>query len=304
MLGVRGPQARLLVAVLFVSAALAGAASAATPVRSFIRTAGPAEAQRTLILVNGGPGYDSQQMFRAFRRLTTPTRRVVAYDQRGLGRTPPPHSVPQDYSVDAFVADLEALRVRLGVGQIDLLGHSFGALVASAYAATYPRRVRSLILHSGLPLAVEAQFEGDARFEQRLDALQRQGRVPEVVPDRCTARNRALLPVYVADPGRIDSVRSALGPFRCDDAVGELANDAILDGPRRRELGLALARYRRPALVVMGARDPFGSAWANDNAAPLRNARVTKRILPNAGHFLWLESPALFPTLRAFLAAT
>nr|MBA3348328.1 alpha/beta fold hydrolase [Actinomycetota bacterium] len=208
---------------------LATAASAATPVRSFIRTAGPAEAQRTLILVNGGPGYDSQQMFRAFSRLATPTRRVVAYDQRGVGRTPPPSSVPHDYSIDAFVADLEALRVRLGVARIDVLGHSFGGLVASAYTATYPRRVRSLILHSGLPLAVEAQFEGDARFETRLYALQRRGRVPTVVPDRCTARSRALLPVYVADPRRADAFRSALGPFDCDDTVGELANDAILD---------------------------------------------------------------------------
>ena len=270
--------------------------------RSFIRTAGPADATRTLILVNGGPGYDSQQVFRAFRRLTTPTRRVVAYDQRGVGRTPAPRR--QDYSLDAFVADLEALRIRLGVERIDLLGHSFGALIASAYTAAHPRRVRSLILHSGLPLAVEAQYEGDARFEQRLLRLQRRGAVPTVVPERCALRNRALLPVYLADPRRAVAVRSALGPFRCDDDVGRISNESIVSGSRRDQLALALARYRGPALVVMGARDPFGSAWADDNAAPLRNARVTKRILPNAGHFLWLESPALFPALRAFLATT
>jgi proline iminopeptidase len=301
---VPGGRTRSLVALLLASAALATAAGAATPVRSFIRAAGPADATRTLILVNGGPGYDSQQIFRAFRRLTTPTRRVVAYDQRGVGRTPAPRPLPQDYSLDAFVADLEALRIRLGVERIDLLGHSFGALVASAYTATHPRRVRSLILHSGLPLAVEAQYEGDARFEQRLVRLQRRGTVPSVVPERCAVRSRALLPVYVADPRRAAEVRSALGPFRCDDDVGTIANESIVSGSRRDQLGLALARYRGPALVVMGARDPFGSAWADDNAAPLRNARVTKRILPNAGHFLWLESPALFPTLRAFLATT
>lgn len=292
-----------LAAVLLVCAGVAAAAgSAATPVRSFVRTAGPADASRTLVVVNGGPGYDSRQAFRAFRRLTTPTRRVVAYDQRGVGRTPAPAA--PDYSLAAFVADLEALRVRLGVSRIDLLGHSFGALVASAYTATHPGRVRSLILHSGLPLAVDAQYAGDARFERRLAALQRQGRVPRLVPEACAARSPALLPVYVADPSRAAAVRTALGPFSCDDTVGELANAAIVAGPERSRLARGLARYRGPALVVMGARDPFGSAWADDNAAPLRNAVVTKRVLANAGHFLWLESRALYPTLRAFLAGT
>lgn len=298
------PVRALILAALVVTATLAAAGSAATPVRSFVRTAGPAEATRTLILVNGGPGYDSQQVFRGFRRLASSRRRVVAYDQRGVGRTPPPPAAEADFSLDAFVADLEALRARLGVDRIDLIGHSFGALVASAYTATHPRRVRSLILESGLPLGVEAQYEGDARFEQRLRFLQREGIVPAVVPGSCVARARALLPVYVGDPRDTAAIRSSLGPFRCDDEVSDVANEAILAGFRRDELTLALARYRGPALVLMGALDPFGAAWANDNAAPLRRARLTKRVLPNAGHYLWLESPAFFPAVRAFLART
>ena len=87
-----------------------------------------------------------------------------------------------------------------------------------------------------------------------------------------------LLPVYLGDARRAGAIAAALGPFRCDDSVAVVANEAIVSDPRRHALELALARYRGPALVVMGARDPFGAAWADDNAAPLRGARVTKKV--------------------------
>ena len=55
---------------------------------------------------------------------------------------------------------------------------------------------------------------------------------------------------------------------------------------------------------MIGALDPFGAVWADDGAEPFRNARLTKRILPNAGHFLWLESNRFMPLLQTFLART
>lgn len=293
--------------VLVATAAVGAAAAAPTPARSFLRTAGPVDASRTLILVNGGPGLDSQFTFRGLKGLASASRRVVAYDQRGVGRTPMPrvgNTVNANYAIDAFVADLEALRIRLGADRIDLLGHSFGALVAAAYAAIHPDRVRSLTLAAGLPLSVEAQFEGDARFEQRLVRLQRAGLVPKVVPASCAERNRALLPVYVGDPSRARSIGASLGPSRCDDVVGSIANDAIVSDPRRRKLALGRAPYRGPLLVVIGALDPFGAVWAEDAARPFGGARLTKRVLPAAGHFLWLESPAFLPLVRSFLART
>jgi proline iminopeptidase len=273
------------------------------PARSFIRSAGPIDAARTLIVINGGPGYDSQQTFRGLRGLASSSRRVVAYDQRGVGRTTAPISATGlvDYTLDAFVADLEALRVRLHVDKIDLLGHSFGALVAAAYAAVHPDRVRSLVLASGLPMSVKAQSEGDARFAARLAQLQRRRIVPRAIPFSCAQSDDVLLPVYLGNPKRVREIRGRLGPFRCDDGVGSEVNDSILRDPRRHQLELALARYRGPALVIIGARDPFGAAWVDDNAAPLIHARLTKRVLRNAGHMIWLESPAFLPTVRTFL---
>lgn len=300
------PRARLTVAIisLIVCAVVASAATAGPPARSYIRSAGPAGAERTLVVVNGGPGVDSQFTFRGFKSLASASWRVVAYDQRGVGRTPMPQSgntANLDYSLDAFVADLEALRVRLDVETIDLIGHSFGALVAAAYTATHPDRVRSLTLISGLPVSVKAQYEGDARFEQRLALLQRRGLVPRIVPELCARRHRALLPVYLGDPARAGVIATKLGTSRCDDSVDALVNASILSDPRRKALARALGRYRGPALVAIGARDPFGTAWADQAAAPLSGANVTTRILPGVGHFPWLESPTFLPLLRAFV---
>jgi pimeloyl-ACP methyl ester carboxylesterase len=69
-------------------------------------------------------------------------RRVVAFDNRGHGRS----SHPDEYSIDLLVSDLERLADDLGLDQIDLLGHSMGGVVALRHVLAHPDRVRSLIL--------------------------------------------------------------------------------------------------------------------------------------------------------------
>ena len=99
-----------------------------------------------LVLLSGGPGYDSDYFWfgPAFHTLGR-TRRVVTYDQRGTGRSAPVG--PGDsVTVADFVADLDALREALGVPQLDLLGHSWGGYLAQAYAAAHGDRVAHLVL--------------------------------------------------------------------------------------------------------------------------------------------------------------
>ena len=49
-----------------------------------------------------------------------------------------------------YAADLEELRVHLGLPRMDLLGFSHGAVVGVHYAARYPNGVARLVLASGL----------------------------------------------------------------------------------------------------------------------------------------------------------
>ncbi len=100
----------------------------------------------TVIAVNGGPGLSHIYMLQndVWQRLAR-TRQIVFYDQRGLGRsTRVAPSAPQ--TINAAVADLDALRAHLHLDQVDLVGDSYGGLLSIAYAARHPEHVHKLVL--------------------------------------------------------------------------------------------------------------------------------------------------------------
>nr|MDT0663669.1 alpha/beta hydrolase [Micromonospora sp. DSM 115978] len=72
-------------------------------------------------------------------------RRVLAYDQRGHGRSgwAPDHA---SYTFDRLVRDLDVVVSTTGADPVDLVGHSMGGVVALRYALERPSRVRSLVL--------------------------------------------------------------------------------------------------------------------------------------------------------------
>ena len=96
--------------------------------------AGPA-----LVCVPGGPMLDSAY-FGDLGGLDA-DRRLVLLDLRGTGDSEVPAD-PASYRCDRQVADLEALRVHLGLERVELLGHSAGANLVYRYAEAHPDRVQ------------------------------------------------------------------------------------------------------------------------------------------------------------------
>jgi pimeloyl-ACP methyl ester carboxylesterase/DNA-binding CsgD family transcriptional regulator len=70
---------------------------------------------------------------------------VVRYDERGCGLS---DRDVEDVSLEARVADLEAIVERTGLDRFALLGMSQGGSVAIAYAARHPERVSHLVLYA------------------------------------------------------------------------------------------------------------------------------------------------------------
>src|SRR5215468_2664708 len=71
---------------------------------------------------------------------------VVHYDGRGTGHS---QRDVTDLSLDAMVADLEAVVVRAGAAEVSLLGQYNSCPHAIAFAARHPERVRRIVLFGG-----------------------------------------------------------------------------------------------------------------------------------------------------------
>jgi proline iminopeptidase len=104
-----------------------------------------------LVLVAGGPGNSHSEFHPFFSRLADRFQ-VVYFDAFGVGQSGRAKS-RSEYTFAREVEDLEGLRKALGLSRINLLGHSFGGMVAQAYALKYAQSVKRLVLadtfHSG-----------------------------------------------------------------------------------------------------------------------------------------------------------
>jgi proline-specific peptidase len=99
-----------------------------------------------LLLLHGGPGLPSDNLA-PLAELARYGRPVVFYDQLGCGCSERPTDDGL-WSIALFVEEIEAVRAALGLGEVHLLGHSWGGMLALEYALTRPAGLRSLVLHS------------------------------------------------------------------------------------------------------------------------------------------------------------
>ncbi len=98
-----------------------------------------------LLFLHGGPGSGCSPRH---RRLFNPARhRMVLFDQRGCGRSQPRGGLQANTSAH-LLADMERLRAHLGIAQWQVVGGSWGAGLALAYAAAHPAACAGLVLRA------------------------------------------------------------------------------------------------------------------------------------------------------------
>jgi pimeloyl-ACP methyl ester carboxylesterase len=79
------------------------------------------------------------------KTLTGGGRRVIAFDNRGHGRSEKLYR-PQDYTMTLMANDARNLLDHLGIDRADVMGYSLGGRIATVVAESHPHRVRSLVL--------------------------------------------------------------------------------------------------------------------------------------------------------------
>jgi pimeloyl-ACP methyl ester carboxylesterase len=199
-------------------------------------------------------------------------------------------------TVATHVGDLADLVEERELERPALVGHSWGAMLALAFAAEYPELVGPIVL-VGCGTFDDASRE---RFHEavsvrlgplraRIDALEREIADPD---ERIRAQGSLLLPAYSHEP-----VATGIVSARCDaKGYRETWSDML----RLQEEGTypaAFSAIESPVLMIHGAQDPHPGAMIRASLAP-HVPGLEYIELERCGHYPWLERHAREPFLR------
>ena len=218
-------------------------------------------------------------------------RRVVAWDAPGYGASTAlaatrPNAA--DYA-DRLALLLDALELE----RIALLGHSLGALIACAFAASRPSRVERMILADAAPGdRADPAAPLPPRAQSRLDDLAALG------PAEFARRRAPRLLSATATPSHVDRVQETMA--RMDPAGYRQAVAMLAQGDLRADA----RAIKVPTLVLCGSEDTVTPPDDSRTlAATIENARYVE--LSGAGHASYIERPGAFTTaVREFLGTS
>ena len=216
------------------------------------------------------------------------SRRIVAPDVYGFGRTP----LPADgWDFPRLAAGLLELADSLGLDTFTVVGLSMGGYAAFEMLELAPGRVDALVL-------ADTRARADTGAERRA----RMELAAEVEASGGAVLEERMLPRLLGRRPRPDSVEDVKG------AIRRVAPAAVVGALRalagRGDSTPRLAGVRAPTLVLGGAEDAITPpaetrAWASRIPA----GRFVE--IPGAGHLSNMENPAAFnEALAAFLART
>jgi proline iminopeptidase len=239
-----------------------------------------------LIAIAGGPGADHRylRIGGGFDRVAG-ARPVVFYDQRGSGRSKP---AAEGETIARFVEDIEALRAAVGATEIDLIGHSFGAYLAMAYAARHAQHVRSLILASAMAPRTDQTVQLlEAIFPDRIEEWRR---TRAALPDRYPASVIGLFHTFeFIDP----MAHARYARDVADHEYNIRLNNVLREDMATLDFTDALGAFAKPALVLHGRFDAVLApliAWRLYKLIP----RARLAMLERSGHMPFIEEPAAF----------
>jgi proline iminopeptidase len=209
-------------------------------------TTGTRTARPPVILLHGGPGL--WDYLEPVARMLEPLTVVHRFDQRGCGGSGASGDPAADFTFARYLADIESLRRHWGHEAWSVVGHSFGAALAFAYAVAHPARTSALGYLSGAgigdwrgPAKAEAARRMTPRQQRRLAEL-------EVRPDRTRDEEtefRALC-WFTDHADRDHAWEWALEFARADRPINWVANRALMAETRRRSEADLLAELKAP----------------------------------------------------------
>jgi proline iminopeptidase len=262
-----------------------------------------------LVVVHGGPGA-SHDYFLPYLLPLAKTNRLIFIDERGSGRSEKLED-PSGYTVENMVEDLEAVRVALGLGKITLLGHSYGGVLAQAYAFKYQKNLSHLILcstfHSTQQLndvfqTMMANMTPELRGRiEKMEQAGLFGKGKDFEKNRYSADymvaawGEGYFPYLYGQRPDPSFDPAAMGNMSWDlyRAMWGSNGEFVVDGNLVSvEYADRLGSIHVPTLITVGDHDQIDPSVSRDMQTKIPGSTLV--VLPESGHMTFVDQPGMF----------
>jgi len=262
-----------------------------------------------LVILHGGPGA-SHDYFLPYLLPLARHNRLVFIDERGSGKSEKLEDATR-YTVETMVGDVEAVRLALGLGKINVLGHSFGGVLAQAYALKYQANLSHLVLcstfHSTRALnevfrQMKAKMPAELRSRiETMEAAGLYGHGKDYEKGRYSsdymiaAWGEGYFPYLYQNRPDPNFDPAQMGNTAWDlyremwGSHGEFVVDGSLVSV---EYADRLGTLKVPTLVTVGDHDECDPALSRAMNGLIPGSKLV--ILPRSGHMTFVDQPALF----------
>ena len=246
-----------------------------------------------VLIINGGPGMNSNG-FSSLAGMLSDNNTVIIYDQRGTGDSKVEDQAKSNITIELMVEDIERLREHLGYDNWIVLGHSFGGMLAYAYAAKYPESLKAMIQsHSGgMSLRDVGRFDVRARLTKaENDSLLHYSVMMQTNPGNPQLEKRRayfMAKAYLEGTEYEEIIADRLMEVDRD------LNSMIWGNMRSTNFDKtpAMKKFPKKVLILHGLNDVVPVEIAEEAHAILPDSRLVK--MENCGHYGWLDRPDIY----------
>ena len=258
-----------------------------------------------LLIIHGGPGLDHSYFLPQMAKLAD-TYELIFFDQRGCGQSTL-HVDSASMTLDALVEDIDKVRDAYNLNTVNLMGHSWGGLLAMFYAIRHGDRLNSLILVNSTPPTSalrDSSFRIMAARRSPADSVQEAAVVQTAEfkrrdPSAIQEYFRLMFRGAFRNPHDEDELNLTFRPDygQRSGLLKSLGRDTTL---QHYDLLSNLESISCPVLIIGSDYDMIPPASNQAIHDHIRDSRLV--ILKNCGHFPFIEAPAqFFPAVRTFL---
>ncbi|WP_316635817.1 alpha/beta fold hydrolase [uncultured Flavobacterium sp.] len=255
-----------------------------------------------LLIINGGPGMNSNG-FESMAKTLAESQETIIYDQRGTGKSKLKELNSGTISMKIMAEDMESLRKHLKIKKWNILGHSFGGMLASYYATVYPNSINKLVLSSsgGIDLTL---LKTENLIERNLTKVEKDSmnywndkiEKGDTTHNARLARGRAMAPAYIYDKKYVPIIAERLtqGNSKINGLLWADMQAINFDCKEK------LKNFRKPVLIIQGKEDVISNQIGELAHKTFPNSKLI--LLENCRHYGWLDAEEkYFSEVNSFL---